>query len=127
MKPERQLGLLWGTVALLLLALSPLAHHLAETVPPCPVKTLVDLPCPTCGSTRAALALSRFDMAAAVSASPLAATGWVALVGGGLVAGLLALWGRPLSEPEWIQSSPVRWLLVAIVLANWIYLVGAGV
>ena len=126
MKPERQLGLLWGGVALLLVFLSPLASRLAETLPACPVKTLVDLPCPTCGSTRAALALSHFDLATAVSASPLATVGWVGLVGGGLVAGLLAMWGRPVSEPEWIQSGPARWLLVAMVVANWIYLVGVG-
>lgn len=126
MKPERQLGLLWGGVALLLVALSPMAPRLAETLPACPVRTLVDLPCPTCGSTRAALALSRFDVAAAISASPLATAGWAGLIIGGLVAGLLALWGRPLREPDWIQSAPARWALVAIVLANWIYLVGVG-
>jgi hypothetical protein len=66
------------------------------------------------------------DLRAAVAASPLAALGWIGLVGGGLVAGLLALLGRPLEEPAWIQSSATRWLLVAMVLANWIYLIRAG-
>lgn len=109
-----------------MVALSPMAHRLAHTLPACPVKAVVDLPCPTCGSTRAALALSRLDVASAISASPLATAAWAGLVGGGLIAGLLALWGRPLREPEWIQSALVRWALVVAVLANWIYLVGVG-
>lgn len=127
MKPERQLGLLWGSVAFLLVALSPMAAHVAGSLPPCPVRALVDLPCPSCGATRAALALSQLDLAAAFSASPLAALGWIGLVGGGLVVGLLAILGRPVREPKWVQSNPIRWLLMAIVLANWVYLVGAGV
>ena len=109
-----------------MVALSPMANRLAGTLPLCPIRALVDLPCPTCGTTRAALALSQFDVAAAVSASPLATVGWIGLVVGGLMAGLWALLGQPLREPGWVQSAPVRWLLVAIVLANWIYLVGVG-
>ena len=109
-----------------MVALSPMAQRLAQTLPACPVRAVVDLPCPTCGSTRAALALSRLDVAAAISASPLATVAWAGLVGGGLITGLLAVWGRPLREPEWIQSAPVRWALVLAVLANWIYLVGVG-
>jgi hypothetical protein len=125
-EPARQLGLLWGTVALLLVALSPMAPALAASLPSCPARSLLELPCPTCGSTRAALALCGLDFRAAVAASPLAALGWVVLVGGGLVAGVLALLGRPLEEPAWIESSATRWLRVTMVLANWIYLIKAG-
>jgi hypothetical protein len=125
-EPARQLGLLWGAVALLLVALSPMAPALAASLPSCPARSLLELPCPTCGSTRAALALRGLDLRAAVAASPLAALGWIGLVGGGLVAGLLALLGRPLEEPAWIESSATRWLLVATVLANWVYLIRAG-
>jgi hypothetical protein len=120
------LGLLWGAVALLLVALSPLAPALATSLPSCPARSLLELPCPTCGSTGAALALRDLDLRAALAASPLATLGWICLVGGGLVAGLLALLGSPLEEPAWIQSAAARWLLVTMVLANWVYLIRAG-
>ena len=113
-------------MALLLVMLSPWASGLASALPSCPLKALVGLPCPTCGTTRAGLALAELDPIAALVASPLAAAGWIVLVGGGLVAGGLAMGNRPISEPRWIQSAPARWALVAIVLANWVYLVGAG-
>ena len=125
MEPARQLGLLWGTVALLLVVLSPMAPALAASLTACPARSLLELPCPTCGATGAALALRNFDLRAALPASPLAALGWIGLVGGGLMAGLLASLGRPLEEPAWIQASATRWLLVAMVLANWIYLIRA--
>ncbi|MDY7095424.1 MAG: DUF2752 domain-containing protein [Acidobacteriota bacterium] len=66
MSSDRQLGLLWGTVAVVLVLLSPLAELLAGTLPQCPFKTLTSLPCPACGTTRAALALAHFDPAAAL-------------------------------------------------------------
>lgn len=72
------------------------------------------------------MALSRLDLVAAFSISPLAALAWISLIGGGLVAGFLALWGRPIPEPDWRLSRPARWLLVVGFLANWVYLVGAG-
>jgi hypothetical protein len=123
---ERQLGLIWGAVALLLVLVTPLASGLASALPPCPIRTLFDLPCPSCGTTRAALGLVHLDLGAALASSPLATLAWVMLVGGGLLAGLLAVFGKPLAEPEWLQSSSFRWLLVAAVLGNWLYLLGVG-
>ncbi len=112
---------------MLLVALSPLAGRIASTVPSCPVKAIVGLPCLTCGTTRAGAALSRLDLAGSFSINPLAALAWVVLVGGGLVAGFLALWDVPIREPEWNLSWPVRWLLVVVFVANWAYLVRAGI
>lgn len=126
MTSERQLGLLWGGVATLLVIVSPIAGRLATSLPECPIKSVTHLPCPTCGMTRAAVALSRLDLATALSINPLAALSWVLLVGGGLVAGVWVLAGRPIREPDWRLSAAVRWLLVIVVLANWIYLIGAG-
>lgn len=127
MNPNRQLGLLWGGVATLMLLLSTFAERLAGALPPCPVQVAFGLPCLTCGATRAGLALARFDLIGAVGVNPLASLAWVGLVAGGLIAGVLALVGRPLSEPDWKLSLPSRWLLVAVLVANWVYLVGAGI
>lgn len=122
----RQLGLLWGLVAVLLVVMAPLAPRLVTALPICPVRAVFDLPCPSCGTSRAALALSRFDLPGSIAANPLAALAWVILVVGGLIAGMLALAGIPLREPRWRLSLRSRAALVAIVLANWLYLLGAG-
>ncbi len=129
MSPRRQLGLLWGFVAAALVAAAPLAPRLAAGLPACPLHRLTGLPCPSCGATRAALALARLDLLSAFSVSPLAAAGWVGLVGGGLLAGLWALGGRelpalPALSPR--QALGLRCAVVAGVLANWLYLVYTG-
>lgn len=122
----RQLGLLWGVVAAALVALSPLAPRLAAALPACPLKSLTGFPCPTCGATRTALALSDFDLARAVAVSPLAATAWLALVGGGLLAGALALFRIGVPEPPRKLPMWLRLAALGVVLANWAYLVWSG-
>ncbi len=134
MPPRRQLGLLWGAVAVALVALSPLASHLAGLLPPCPLKSFTGVPCPGCGTTRAALALGRLDVGAAFAVSPLAAAAWGLLVGGGLAAGALALaaagWGWAQSAPDAVPfviqlvslSLATGGALAALVLGHW-YLV----
>ena len=112
---------------MLLVGLAPLANRFAFALPACPIKAVVGLPCLSCGTTRAGLALSRLDLVSAFSINPLAALTWVVLVGGGLTAGALALGGKSIKEPDWNLSLPRRWLLVAVLLTNWVYLVGAGI
>jgi len=126
---RRQLGLLWGAVALAMVALSPLAPHLAGALPACPWKALTGVPCPGCGTTRAALALARLDLAAAFAVSPLAAAGWVGLIAGGFVAGLLSLAGiEPPAPPRLVGGAEraFRIAVVGAVAANWIYLIYTG-
>ena len=129
MPPRRQLGLLWGAVAVALVALSPLASHLAGLLPPCPLKSFTGVPCPGCGTTRAALALGRLDVGAAFAVSPLAAAAWGLLVGGGLAAGALALAGRELPAPPPLtgrRETAFRVAAAAALVANWLYLIYSG-
>ena len=129
MSPRRQLGLLWGGVAAALVALSPLASRLGGLLPPCPLKTFTGVPCPGCGTTRAALALGRLDVLGAFAVSPLAAAAWVLLVGGGLAAGALALAGREPPAPPRLTGGGERAFRIAVVgalVANWIYLIYTG-
>ena len=123
----RQLGLLWGAVASSLILLSPLAPRLAAGLWSCPWKELTGWACPGCGTTRAALALSQFDPMHALTHYPLPTLAWMLLIVGGLVAGGLALLGKPL--PRWPRSLPVRMRigLVAAVLLNWGYSIATGV
>lgn len=126
MSPGRQLGLLWGAVATSLVALSPLAPRLAPALPACPFKSLTGLPCLTCGTTRAALALGRLDLGAAFAVSPLAAAAWSVLILGGLAAGIASLARFEVPEPPRRMPRAVRWAIVAAMLANWAYLIWTG-
>lgn len=121
MPAGRQLGLLWGGVAAALALLAPLAGRIAGSLPACPFRTLTGVPCPACGSGGAALALARFDVAGAFAASPLAAAAWIALVGGGLLAGFAALRGFGVPEAPARLPFAARALVVVVVLANWAF------
>ena len=121
----RGLGLLWGGVALALVALAPLADRVAANLPDCFFRSVTGVPCPTCGGTRAALALSRLDLAGAFHANPLVSLALLVLVGGGVVAGALALAGRGVREPArfpaWVRAG-----LVVVLAANWFFLIVDG-
>ena len=127
MHPSRQFGFLWGGVAAALVVLSPLARKLAGGLPACPLKTVSGVPCPGCGSTRAALALSELDLPAALAMNPLATAAWVVLVGGGLLAGALALSGRSVPDRIPPLSVKARLAAVAVLALNWLYLLRAGI
>lgn len=135
MSTARQLALLWAVVALLCLTgllLTPriapeLLPHVSADLPACPVKSLAGLPCPTCGATRATLALSDLDLWRALALNPLVSLAWLTLVGGGLVAGVVVLAGGSLPALPRRLSPALRWGAVALVAANWLYLVERGI
>ncbi len=124
---SRQLALLWGAVAGVLLAASPWASTLGDALWECTFKSWTGIPCPTCGTARAAIALARFDVLGALSRYPLPAIAWIFLLAGGLAAAAMALLGR---QPPSIPSRLPVWGRVAIVaalLANWVYSIATGV
>jgi hypothetical protein len=96
-------------------------------LPACPFKSWLAVPCVTCGATRAALALARLDLRAALALNPLAAIGWVGLIIGGVVAGGLSMAGRPLPVPALRPTVPVRIAIAVALLADWAYLITAGI
>jgi hypothetical protein len=113
-------------VALMLIALSPWAAQLGEAAPACPIKSISGFPCPTCGTTRAAVALARLDVLAAVDLNPLVALAWMSLVAGGLVALAGVLAGKRLPALPARLSLSQRTAVVAVVAVNWLYLIAAG-
>ena len=125
-RSDRQLALLWAGVALSLIALAPLAPAIAGTLWNCPFKSLFGIPCPSCGTGRAALALARLDPLHALVHYPLPALVWMAFVAGGLAAGWAAWHRKPLPRlrrlPAWAKVA-----IVVAVLANWAYSIATGV
>jgi hypothetical protein len=121
----RGLGLLWGGVSFALLLLGPFGERFTTNLPGCFFRSATGIPCPTCGGTRAALALARLDLAGAFHANPLVCLALLFLVGGGLVAGGLALAGRgvrePLRVPVWVRAG-----FLVLLAANWFFLIVDG-
>ena len=121
---ERQLAYLWLAAVVSSLALRPIWLAVAPHLHSCVFKSIFDLPCPTCGTTRAATAFLHGDILASFAANPLAALSGVVFVVGGVVAGVWAMAGWPL--PHCKLSMPVwmRFLAIGVIAANWIYLIG---
>lgn len=85
----------------------------------CIFRNATGVPCPTCGSTRAVLALMRGDIMQAAAFNPLLIA---AIIAG---ASWLALRSFSRALPQWLRRHP-RWLwpIAAIALAaNWAYVV----
>jgi len=124
--PDRQLAWMWSATAAGLVLLSPLAPWIASGLWGCPFKGLTGFACPLCGTTRAALALARLDVAGAFVHYPLPTLAWILFLAGGSLAGWLAFRRRPLPRPGplpgWLKAA-----LLAAVLANWGYSIATGV
>ena len=84
---------------------------------PCPLLNLTGLPCPTCGTTHAALALSHGQLTAAFAANPLAAAALLLL----LPAAVVSLFLPPATTPPRTRRV-LAWCGAALVLLNWGYL-----
>lgn len=110
-------------------ALGRLARGLASLLPPCPVHTFLGIPCPSCGTTRAIIALVEGRWLDALLYNPLI------IGGGGLFLGYIAIglviYARTGCFPEPHFSRRGLWFLrvalVGSVLVNWWWLIHHGV
>jgi len=122
--PERQLAFLWGGAALAGAAAAPFARAFASVLPGCLFRAVTGIPCPTCGGTRALLALARLDIPAALAWNPLVTLGALVFVLGGVVALARAFGGRGVPD-----GPPPRWAGAAAGLAfvaNWAFVIVRG-
>jgi hypothetical protein len=121
------LGAIFLACGLVIAAAVGLLHldHLPVTF--CAFKAVTGLPCMTCGTTRAFARLYRLDLPGAVTMNPLSAAVALALVPWGLVDLVLLPRGRALVLEISRGLAPfVRVTAVALVFANWAYLIVAG-
>jgi hypothetical protein len=124
---ERQLMLLWGGAAAGALLLWPLLPGLTALFPPCPFKHLTGLPCLSCGTTRAALALLRGDVARAFAFNPLASALALSFLAGGTLAPAWALLRWPVPDALPAMSPARRGAAIAFLLAAWGWQVVRGI
>lgn len=121
-----------GALLLVPLGFVPLAIWLLATRPRqdvgCLMKAVWDMPCMTCGGTRATTALFRGEFLEAIRFQPLIIFGYGVL----LVWGIVSLWAfltkrslvLDLSRREdWI----VKGIILGAPLVNWLYLYTAGI
>ena len=127
MSARRQVALYWGGVTLTGLALAPLAGRLAVLSSGCAFKSLTGLPCLSCGATRAVLGLAQGSPWTAFAANPLVTLALVLFGIGGLTAFAMALLDLPLPGLPRRLPMSLRLGAVAVLAANWIYLIEAGV
>jgi hypothetical protein len=78
----------------------------------CPSMTLLGIPCPGCGTTRAFAALAQFDLTTALRLNPL------------MMMALLLVLLAPFLKLSWESFEQRRgWLILGIVVGfNWLYL-----
>jgi hypothetical protein len=125
-KDERQLALLWLAAATSALALRPLWLAIAPHFPPCVFRALTGIPCPTCGTTRAATALLDGRLVEALAANPLATAAGLTFIVGAPFAALWAILGWPVPV---FPPKASRWLrlgILILIVTNWLYLVIGG-
>ena len=125
-REERQLALLWGVAAVSSLALRPLWLEIVPFLPACPFRVLTGVPCLSCGTTHAAVALLEGRVMDAFAANPPAALAGVAFVVGGVVAPVWVVSRLPMPEvptplPRWLRAGAF-----ATFAASWAYLIVSG-
>lgn len=123
---RRQFGFIWGAAVLALAALAPWARSLAAALPVCPFRAATGVPCPTCGTTHAFLALLSLHPLRALAFNPLIIVATLTFAAGGIVSGLLALVNRPLPIPGDGMGRTMRFLIVGAILLNWAYVIWTG-
>jgi len=123
------IDLLWSASALTIFAAGLVWPILGAGIRvACPFRAITGLPCPTCGGTRAIVAFAHLDAAAALVANPLifvAACASVAVIAYA-IASRTGLIPRISIALEPAGRGAARILIPIALLAQWIYLIGAG-
>lgn len=106
-----------------------LARLAASLLPQCPFHALTGVPCPTCGTGRACIALAEGRFLDAILMNPLAVVGG-ALFLGYIGGGLLAYWRTGIfPEPRFSgrRLFYLRVVMITLILTNWFYLYWTGI
>ncbi len=122
-REERQLAYLWLVAAVSAVALKPLWLAVVPLLRPCMFRSLTGIPCPTCGTTRAATAFLDGNLIAAFTANPLAAVAGALFIFGAPLTALWAVFRWPVPELPSPSSTWLRAGVIGLLVVNWIYLI----
>ena len=116
--------LLAGGYAVAALAVARFLPAVVWALPGCPFRALSGLPCPTCGVSRAMLALARVDLGEALAHHPLATLAVVLTILAAPWAAAHSLAPARFPLPRLNATGTTRVLRAGLValLANWAYL-----
>jgi hypothetical protein len=120
---ERQLALLWLAAAVSSIVLRPLWLAAAPHLRSCVFRSLTGIPCPSCGTTRAATAFLQGDLMTAFINNPLAASMGLLFVVGAPIAVIWTTVKWPVPSlpnplPPWVRIAAV-----SLIAGNWFYLI----
>jgi hypothetical protein len=118
--------LLWGSILLLAALLGTVWLSSDFPTPLCPLHALSGIPCPTCGTTRAATALLHVDFKTAFLLNPLMAGSLMAAGLYVVYAAVVVIGRMPRARIESVTRSEarvIRVLAILLIAANWLYLV----
>ena len=122
--------MIWGGVLTVTGMIAALWLGLALPTPLCPLHALAGIPCPTCGSTRAASALVHGDLAAALAWNPIMTLVMIGAALYVLYAAVVVIRNLPRLRWTTMTQSEFRWIRISVILllaANWGYLIWRGV
>lgn len=120
-------ALAFAGVAVLAILVAPVIGKLGPFLPECNFHNWTGVACPSCGATRAAEALARGRFVTALRWNPLVASVAAASLAAALAGPLVVLLVRRVPEIGGRIPAVTWWCLAAAILANWVYLVVAGV
>jgi hypothetical protein len=121
------LGAIFLACGIVIAAAVGLLHLDRLPVAFCAFKAVTGVPCLGCGTTRAFARLYSLDLPGAISMNPLSAAVALALVPWGMADLALLPKGRAVALEVAPRLAPfVRVSAVALVFANWAYLIVAG-
>lgn len=118
--------LLWLVAAASAIALRPLWLALAPHLRPCIFRTITGLPCPTCGTTRAAVAFLHGDLVSAFASNPLATLTGILFIAGAPIAALWVVSDGPGVQVPQAPPQLLRWVLLGMIALNWLWVIFAS-
>lgn len=123
-KGDLDLGLIYGCIGIFGFVGARFFSKVIALLPPCPLRHITGLPCPTCGSTRSGILLSQFKILEAFLTNPLFVLVCFGVTIWAMTALVLHIIRRRMRLVRFNESKPViRILLIGAIIVNWIYLI----